>query len=152
MAEEEPFDKLATPAEQKKWARQNSLMYGGLIAVGVVVLQGFLTAPDLGAAGLIAVLGFAIALPLLSVLIMLGELEPAGGALKVTMTDDVAKGLALLSSLTGVVASFWYIDWVAGVVVLAAGVLATLIYGAHFSSSTIGQAYLRRRQKNTPGN
>jgi transcriptional regulator with XRE-family HTH domain len=35
---------LATPEEKRRWAKQNNLMYGGLIAISVVILQGFLGA------------------------------------------------------------------------------------------------------------
>ncbi|WP_330254574.1 hypothetical protein OG874_08545 [Nocardia sp. NBC_00565] len=147
MHEDEDYEKLATPTELKKWAKQNSLMYGGLIAIGVVILQGFLTADPLSVSGKISVVAFAISLPLLAVLIMLDELQSGDQAVSRSITDETAKALALLSSLVGVVAAFWHIDWFAGVAVIAAGIVALGVYGAHFSGSTFTQAALRRRQQ-----
>lgn len=147
MHEDEDYEKLATPTELKKWAKQNSLMYGGLIAIGVVILQGFLTADPLSVSGKISVVAFAISLPLLAVLIMLDELQSGDKAVSRSITDETAKALALLSSLVGVVAAFWHIDWFAGVAVIAAGIVALGVYGAHFSGSTFTQAALRRRQQ-----
>lgn len=141
------YTKLATPAEKKKYAKQNSLMYGGLIAVGVVILQGFLTASPLGVSGRISMIAFAISLPLLAVLLMLDEWQSGEQAPSPSMTDDAAKAIALLSSLVGVVAAFWHIDWSAGVAVIAAGVVALGVYGTHFSSTSFSQAVLRRNQQ-----
>lgn len=147
MHEDEDYEKPATPTELTKGAKQNTLRYGGLIAIGVVILQGFLTADPLTVSGKISVVAFAISLPLLAVLIMLDELQSADKAVSRSITDETAKGLALLSSLIGVIAAFWRIDWFAGVAVIAAGIVALGVYGAHFSGSTFTQAALRRRQR-----
>ncbi|WP_433602720.1 FGGY-family carbohydrate kinase [Nocardia sp. CA-135953] len=141
------YTKLATPAEKKKYAKQNSLMYGGLIAIGVIILQGFLTASPLGVSGRISMIAFAISLPLLAVLLMLDEWQSGEQAPSPSMTDDAAKAIALLSSLVGVVAAFWHIDWSAGVAVIAAGVVALGVYGTHFSSTSFSQAVPRRNQQ-----
>ncbi|MFC7446567.1 hypothetical protein [Rhodococcus daqingensis] len=138
MDEDDAYVELATPAERQSWDKQNSLMYGGLIAIGVVILQGFLTADPLGTSGKISVVAFAVALPLLAVLIMLGELQAS--ATKVSMTDEIAKGIALSSSLVGVVAAFWHIDWLAGAAVIASGAAGLTVYGAHFSRSRFSRA------------
>ncbi|MFI7667198.1 hypothetical protein [Nocardia sp. NPDC049526] len=147
MHDDVDYTKLATPAEKKKYAKQNSLMYGGLIAIGVVILQGFLTASPLGVSGRISMIAFAISLPLLAVLLMLDEWQSGEQAPSPSMTDDAAKAIALLSSLVGVVAAFWHIDWSAGVAVIAAGVVALGVYGTHFSSTSFTQAVLRRNQQ-----
>jgi hypothetical protein len=147
MNEDEGYEKLATPTEKQAWAKQNNLMYGGLIAIGVVILQGFLTAAPLTAAGRISVLAFAISLPLLAVLIMLGELHSGDRTVKSSLTDEAAKGLALASSLIGVIAAFWHIDWLAGVAVLVAGIVGLGLYGAHFTGSNLSQALLRGNQQ-----
>jgi hypothetical protein len=150
MDEDDAYEKLATPAEKRRWAKQNNLMYVGLIAIGVVILQGFLTASSLGVSGRISVVAFAIALPLLAVLILLGELH-AGDRTPSNVTYEVTKAVALVSALTGVVAAFWHIDWLAGVAVLTAGACGLGVYSAHFSASRFGQAALRRRQHTAGG-
>ncbi|MFI9508283.1 hypothetical protein [Nocardia sp. NPDC052566] len=145
MAEEENYEQLATPAERQSWAKQNNLMYGGMIAIGVVILQGFLTADPLDIAGKISVIGFAVALPLLAVLILLGDLQTNDPSVRSNITDEAIKPLALFSSLSGVVAAFWHIDWLPGVIILVTGVLALGVYGSHFTDSRFGRATLRRR-------
>lgn len=35
------------PKQEQEWLRQNNLIYGGLIAIGVVMVQPFLTASSL---------------------------------------------------------------------------------------------------------
>jgi type IV secretory pathway TrbD component len=152
MEEDNAYEKLATPAEKKRWAKQNNLMYGGLIAVGVVVLQGFLTVSPLQVSGRISVVAFAIALPLLAVLVLLGELHSGQDAAQAGKLDEITKGVALISSLTGVVAAFWRIDWLAGVAVLVAGIVALSVYAARFSTPRFSQAVQRRRlQKKAHG-
>ncbi|MEV0293628.1 hypothetical protein [Nocardia sp. NPDC050710] len=142
-------NKVATPAERQTWATRNNLVYGGLIAIGVVILQGFLTADALGVSGKISVIGFAIALPLLAVLIMIGELHGEQAAAP-NLTDEAARVVALLSSVAGVIAAFWHIDWVAGVVVLIAGILGLGVYGSHFTGARFGQVARRRTRPAGP--
>jgi hypothetical protein len=146
MEEDVAYEQLATPSERKRWARQNNLMYGGLIAIGVVILQGFLSATSLGASGRISVVAFAVALPLLAVQLLLGELHATDHTVKSTTTDGIMKAVALAGSLTGVVAAFWHIDWLAGVAVLLAGAVGLVVYGAHFSSTRFSQAAVQRWQ------
>ena len=35
------------PAQEQEWLRQNNLIYGGLVGIGVVLVQPFLTAASL---------------------------------------------------------------------------------------------------------
>ncbi|WP_194818277.1 hypothetical protein [Nocardia sp. XZ_19_385] len=154
MREDDAYSEFATPAERQSWAKQNNLMYGGLIAIGVVILQGFLTAHPLGTSARISVIAFAIALPLLAVLILLGELRSGDSPAPSNATDEAVKGLAMLASIIGVIAAFWHIDWVAGVAILVTGALALGVYGSHFSGSRFGQVAnrFRRSGNNTPQN
>jgi hypothetical protein len=149
MDEDHAYEKLATPAEKRRWAKQNNLMYGGLIAISVVILQGYVSASSLGVSGRISVVAFAIALPLLAVLILLGELHP-GDPTQSTVIYEITKAVAMVGSVTGLVAAFWHIDWVAGVAILVAGAAALGVYGAHFSGSRFGQAALRQKAGGAP--
>jgi hypothetical protein len=83
------------------------------------------------------VVAFAIALPLLAVLILLGELHPSDPT-QSTVTYEITKAVAMVSSATGVVAAFWRIEWLAGVALLVAGTAGLAGYGAHFSGSRSG--------------
>jgi hypothetical protein len=74
------------PKLVQEWLRQNNLAYGGLIAVGVALVQPLMTA----------------------------------GALD-------------LSARICVVAGFWHIYWIAGVGMLAAGLLAVAVHSAGYA-------------------
>jgi hypothetical protein len=149
MDEDHAYEQLATPEEKRAWAKQNNLMYGGLIAISVVILQGFLGTSALGVSGRISIVAFAVALPLLAVLILLGELH-SDDPTQATAVYEIAKAVAMVGSLTGVVAAFWHIDWLAGVAILAAGAASLAVYSAHFRSSRFGQAALKAKADGAP--
>lgn len=149
MDEDHAYEKLATPEEKRRWAKQNNLMYGGLIAISVVILQGFLGTSSLGVSGRVSVVAFAVALPLLAVLILLGELHP-GELTQSTVTYEITKAVAMVSAVAGVVAAFWHVDWLAGVALLAAGTAGLTVYSTHFSGSRPGRAATRRKAGGAP--
>jgi hypothetical protein len=63
------------PALEQEWVRQNNLSYGGLIAIGVFMVQPFLTAASLDVTARICILAFAVAIPLLAALMLLNRQE-----------------------------------------------------------------------------
>ena len=86
--------------------------------------------------------GFHKVLPLLGVMVMLGELRSAEQSTTSTPLYDLARGLGMLAAMTGVVAAFWHIYWIAGVSVIVAGVFGICIYGTHFAKTAV-----RRQQR-----
>ena len=54
------------PKLVQEWLRQNNLIYGGLIAIGVYMVQPFLTAGSLDLSARICVVAFSVAIPLLA--------------------------------------------------------------------------------------
>ena len=71
------------PKLVQEWLRQNNLAYGGLIAIGVALVQPFLTAATLDRSARICVVAFSVAIPLLAGLLVLNRQEvfrgPAAG-------------------------------------------------------------------------
>jgi hypothetical protein len=63
----------------QEWIRQNSLIYGALIAIGVYMVQPFLTAPSLDLSARICVVAFAVAIPLLAVGVHSAGYMPGAG-------------------------------------------------------------------------
>ena len=65
------------PTPVQEWLRQNNLIYGGLIAIGVYVymVQPFLTAGSLDLSARICVVAFSVAIPLLAGLLVLNRQE-----------------------------------------------------------------------------
>ncbi|WP_068030699.1 hypothetical protein [Nocardia mexicana] len=111
-----------SPEERAAWVRQDRLMYGGLIAIGTVVIQPFLTSGPLDLTAMIAVISFAIGLPHLAVMVLIEDWPAPDIYPKLSWMPTMAKSLGLSGSTAGVVAAFWHISWIAGVAVLASGI------------------------------
>jgi hypothetical protein len=110
--------------------RQNGLIYGGLIGIAVVMVQGFLEAPSREVSARVSVIAFSVAIPLLAALVMVNRQETfrrrRTPSVIVTIAQSVAQGAAFI----GIVAAFWHIDWIAGVVFLAAGFVGLFVHSA----------------------
>ena len=109
---------------------QLGLIYGGLILIGVYMVQPFLTAPSLDASAKVSIVAFAVAIPLLAALMMVNRQEAFRGRLTTSVTVTIAKVLAQLAAFVGIVAGFWHITWIAGVTFLATGLVAVGIHSA----------------------
>ena len=48
------------PELQQEWIRQDNLAYGGLIAIGIVLVQPFVAGASLNTSGMICAVAFAI--------------------------------------------------------------------------------------------
>ena len=59
--------------------RQLGLIYGGLILIGLYMVQPFLTAPSLDASAKVSFLAFSVAIPLLAALVMVNRQEAFRG-------------------------------------------------------------------------
>jgi hypothetical protein len=122
------------PRLVREWLRQTNLIYGGLIGVGVVIVQPFLTATTLDQPATISVVAFALAIPLLAALLMLNEEEAFRRRATRSRFIDIAKAVAQLCAFVGVVAAFWHILWIAGVGILAAAVVGLAVHTVGYSN------------------
>jgi hypothetical protein len=120
------------PVLVQEWLRQNNLIYGALIAIGVFMVQPFLTAPSLDLTARICVVAFAVAIPLLAALAMVNRQEAfrrrASGSVLVTLAQVAGE----LAAFVGVVAGFWHILWVAGASVVVTGLVAVGVHSAGY--------------------
>jgi hypothetical protein len=121
---------VSTPPVKQEMLRQQGLIYGALIVVGVYMVQPFLTAPSLDTSATISIVAFSVAIPLLAALVMVNWQELFRGrrtpSVMVTIAQSVAQGTALV----GLVAGFWHITWIAGVTFLAVAFVAIGIHSA----------------------
>lgn len=133
-AAQEAWWKRRIAAQQDEVLRQNNLMYGALIGVGVVVVQPFLTAPQetLGVAARICVLAFAVAIPMLAALIMLNRQEVFRRRAAGSWPVLAMRVLGLAGGMTGVVAGLWHIMPAAGIALLVSGFVAMLAHSSAF--------------------
>jgi hypothetical protein len=128
------------PELEQELVRQTSLGYGGLIAIGVVMVQPFLTAASLDLSAKICIVAFSVAIPLLAALILVNRQEVFRRRRIKSVLVSIVQVVAQLCAFVGVVASFWHILWIAGVGMLAAGLVAVAVHSA-------GYARVERDQK-----
>ena len=65
----------ASAAQEQEWLRQLSLIYSGLIIIGVYLVAPFLTAASLDLPAKVCVVAFSVAIPLLAALAIVNRLE-----------------------------------------------------------------------------
>jgi hypothetical protein len=86
------------PAEQ--------LIYGGLMAIGLVLVQPFLTATPRDWSAKICVIAFAAAIPLLAALVLVNRQETFRRRVTDSLLVRVTQSIAQLLAFVGVVAGF----------------------------------------------
>lgn len=121
-------------AQQDETLRQNNLMYGGLIGIGIVMVQPFLTSVPAGfdLTAKICVVAFAVAIPILAALVVLNSQEMYRRREAKSAYVQVARIAALGVGLVGVVAGFWHITPIAGVAVLIAASVAVSVHSVGY--------------------
>jgi hypothetical protein len=125
--------KLRDPELRQEWLRQDNLIYGGLIAGCVAVMQPFLALPDPDLSASIAVVSFAIALPLLVALLLVNPHEVFRHQQARLRRLSVAKALGQGLAVIGIAAALWHVLWIAGVALLVSGLVALGVHSAGFS-------------------
>jgi hypothetical protein len=122
------------PGQEQEWLRESDLINGGLIVIGVYIVQPFLTAATLDLPARVCVIAFSVAIPLLAALVLVNRRElsrhRATRSRLVVWTRVVAQNLAFV----GAVAGFWHISWIAGVGMLTSGLVAVAVHAAGYVS------------------
>lgn len=138
------------PELQEEWIRQDYLIYAGLMAVGIVMVQPFLTAESLDRSAIICVVSWSVAIPLLAALLMVNRQETFRRRRTDSRTVTAARPVALLAAGVGLVAGFWHIHWIAGVAVLVSALVATGVHSAGFSRLELGLPPARQYAEQDP--
>jgi cation transport ATPase len=120
------------PAFQQEWIRQSNLIYGGLTAAGLVMVQPFLTESSLDTSALVCVIAFAVSIPLLAALLMLNWQEAYRRRASKSPFVEFAKSIAQGSAFVGITAAFWHMSLVAGIVFLAMGIVALGVHSSGY--------------------
>lgn len=123
---------MLTGPMKEEMLRQLGLIYGGLILIGVYMVQPFLTALSLDASAKICIVAFAVAIPFLAALVMVNRQEAFRGRQTPSVMVTVAQVVGQAAAFVGIVAGFWHITWIAGVTFLVAGLVAVGIHSAGF--------------------
>ena len=129
---QEVEEATSDPAAQEEWIRQSNLVYGGLVGAGLVVVQPFLTENSLDPSAMVCVIAFAVSIPLLAALLVLNRQEAFRRRASKSRGVRAAKAVAQGSAFAGFTAAFWHMSFVAGIVFLAMGFVATGVHASGF--------------------
>jgi hypothetical protein len=91
----------------------------------------------------ICVVAFSVAIPLLAALVLVNWQEAFRRRVTKSVSVEIARVVAQLCAFVGVVAGFWHILWIAGVGMLAGGLVGVAVHSA-------GYVRLERDQEATP--
>ncbi len=133
-AAEQEAERLARSLTQdpelgEEWLRQENLIYGGLITMGIVIVQALLPY-SLDTSAMICVLAFAVAIPLLAALIVVNRHEQFRRRRTSSRIVAGARAIAQGAAFLGLVAGFWHLHWIAGAVVLGSALVALGVHSA----------------------
>jgi hypothetical protein len=106
QAEREKANALAG-ATGEEAVRQLGLIYGGVVAIAIVMVQGFLEAPRLDGSGRVSVIAFSVAIPLLAALVMINRQEVFRGRVTPAASVNIVRVIAESAAFVGIVAGFW---------------------------------------------
>jgi hypothetical protein len=124
---------LRDPALQREWLRQDKVMFGGLIAGCVALAQPFLTAGPLDLTGSVAVVSFAVAIPLLAALFMVNEQENFRHRRAEVWLIPFAKAAGQAFAVLGIAAAFWHVLWIAGVAIIVSALVGLTVHTVGFT-------------------
>jgi hypothetical protein len=136
---------------QQEWLRQDNLIFGGLIAIGIYMVQPFVMAASLDLSAKICVVAFSVAIPLLASLVVINQQETFRHRRSKSFLVPTSKVVAQCCAFVGFVAGFWHILWIAGVGIFVSGVIGMLIHAAAYWRLELDQMRTFRRGQDSGG-
>ena len=116
---------------QGAWIRESNAILGGLIGISVIIVQALLSSKVTDPPALIAILAFAIALPVMGTLVMLNVVLSRYRYISVPGYFTLAYVLGEGSAAVGVIAAFWHLSWIAGLLIVMSSLVGMGIYFAY---------------------
>ena len=116
---------------REEWAQQTGVIFAGLIGIGVVIVQALIGINATDPPAVIAMLAFAIALPLLSTLVMLNVVQTKYKYASYPFYLTFAYVVGQSSAVVGIIAAFWHVSWIAGVLIIISSLVGLAIYLAY---------------------
>jgi len=114
-----------------EWTQQALVVYGGLIGIGVVILQAVIPAQSLDLPLQISILSFAIALPFLAIMVLVNHAQASYRYASYPKYLSLAIVLGQGGAFIGVFAAFWHISWMAAAFLVISGIVGLVIYVAY---------------------
>lgn len=96
---------------------QSALWSVGLIGIGLIIIQGFLTSTSLNATAFIAICAFALAIPILTCNTLV-KFAKAKKDVEIynSIPEILFYAIGIVSAFIGITAAFWHINIIAGVI------------------------------------
>ena len=111
-----------------EWIRVDTLINVGLIVLGVYILQAFISSNVADVASRISVVAWALAIPLLAFLALLGPAQETFRYASFPLYLLVARGLAQGAAVIGFVAAVWHLWMPASLMLIASGLAGFVVY------------------------
>ncbi len=115
----------------------SKLLWGGLIAVCILILQAFVPiTPDV--AIYISLGAVALAIPLLAGSLLLHSLEESGIIENKPWTGilKILAWIGIVSTLVGVDAALWHVHWLIGVLFLVSALVTSVVFSRYISKKS----------------
>ena len=109
------------------YKRINDLLSGGFLGISLLIFQAFVTLTALDLALLIALCALAVAMPLLAACIVLNNILWVVKSGSRSRWILFIRYLSPICAIVGIIAVFWHLSWVAGVLVAISGSMAYLV-------------------------
>ena len=114
-----------------EWTQEALVVYGGLIAIGVVILQALIPAQSLDLPLQISILSFALALPFLAIMVLVNHTQASYRYASYPRYLSLIILLGQGGAFIGVFAAFWHISWMAAVLLAISGIVGLVVYAAY---------------------
>lgn len=114
-----------------EWTQQALVVYGGLIAIGVIILQAIISAQSLDLPLQVSILSFAIAMPLLAIMVLVNHAQASYRYASYPRYLSLVIVLGQGGAFIGVFAAFWHTSWMAAVLLAFSGLVGLVVYAAY---------------------
>lgn len=111
------------------WYGESSLISGGLIGIGLIITQAFISLGTYDIPVIGCICAFSIALPLLAWNVMLRHLLIEKNKKPETNGSGFLFATGIFFSLIGIEAAFLHVSWIAAVLLLVSGAIGFAVYG-----------------------
>ncbi len=116
---------------REEWIKESNLVLAGLIGISVVIVEALISIKASDPAAVVAILAFAIALPMMGTLVVLNGVLARYRYATFPGYINFAYFVGEGSAAVGVVATFWHLTWIAGVLIVASCLVGMGIYFAY---------------------
>ena|SRR2546425_1080196 len=116
----------------------NRLARCGLIAISLIILQGWISSGVHDPSSFISLIAFAVSLPMLVFDLLFLQMSVGHYNLKkIQLPSLICRVVGISVACVGVAAAIWHVSWIAGVLFLVSGLLSFIIYCVIFRPTNI---------------